>query len=55
MSEKTGEGGIYPKHGGFEKLLSYQVAELLLDITALRKEAHRTRQPDARPDGTSRA
>lgn len=33
MSEKTGDGGIYPKHGGFEKLLSYQVAELLYDIT----------------------
>ena len=33
MAEKTGDGGIYPKHGGFEKLLSYQVAELLYDIT----------------------
>ncbi|QQR87506.1 MAG: four helix bundle protein [Flavobacteriales bacterium] len=40
MSEKTGEGGIYPKHGGFEKLLSYQVAELLLDITARFVQKH---------------
>lgn len=33
MSDKTGESGLYPKHGGFEKLLSHQVAELLEDIT----------------------
>lgn len=33
MSDKTGDSDIYPRHGGFEKLLSYQVAELLYDIT----------------------
>ena len=33
MSEKTGDSDIFRKHGGFEKLLSYQVAELLYDIT----------------------
>lgn len=33
MSDKTGDTGIYPRHGGFEKLLSYQVAEMLYDIT----------------------
>lgn len=33
MPDKTGDSGIYPKHGGFEKLLSYQVAEMLYDIT----------------------
>lgn len=40
MSEKTGDGGIYPKHGGFEKLLSYQVAELLYDITVRFTKRH---------------
>ncbi len=34
MSDKSGERNLFPKNGGFEKLLSYQVAELLLDITA---------------------
>jgi four helix bundle suffix protein len=33
MSDKTGDSGLFPKHGGFEKLLSHQVAELLEDIT----------------------
>ncbi|MBL7965001.1 MAG: hypothetical protein JNM31_14300 [Flavobacteriales bacterium] len=33
MSDRTGDSEIYRKHGGFEKLLSYQVAELLYDIT----------------------
>jgi four helix bundle suffix protein len=40
MSDKTGDDGIYPKHGGFEKLLSYQVAELLYDITVRFIEKH---------------
>ena len=34
MAPKTGDTGIFPKHGGFEKLRSYQLAELLHDITA---------------------
>jgi len=33
MPDRTGDSDIYQKHGGFEKLLSYQVAELLYDIT----------------------
>ncbi len=33
MPDRTGDSDIYRKHGGFEKLLSYQVAELLYDIT----------------------
>jgi four helix bundle suffix protein len=33
MAEKTGDSNVFGKHGGFEKLLSYQVAELLHDIT----------------------
>jgi four helix bundle suffix protein len=33
MSDRTGDSEIYRGHGGFEKLLSYQVAELLYDIT----------------------
>ena len=33
MAEKTGDGGIYPKHGGFGEAADYQVAELLYDIT----------------------
>lgn len=33
MSDKTGDSAVFGKHGGFEKLLSYQVAELLFDIT----------------------
>jgi four helix bundle suffix protein len=33
MADKTGDSNVFGKHGGFEKLLSYQVAELLEDIT----------------------
>ena len=33
MPDRTGDSDIFRKHGGFEKLLSYQVAELLYDIT----------------------
>ncbi len=33
MSDNTGDSKIFGKHGGFEKLLSYQAAELLYDIT----------------------
>ena len=40
MSDQTGNTGIYPKHGGFEKLLSYQVAELLYDMTVRFVQKH---------------
>jgi four helix bundle suffix protein len=40
MPDRTGDGGIYPKHGGFEKLVSYQVAELLHDITVRFVQKH---------------
>ena len=33
MPPKTGDSGLFPKHGGYKKLLSYQVAEMLYDIT----------------------
>lgn len=31
--QTTAEGGLIPKHGGFRKLKSFQVAQLLYDVT----------------------
>lgn len=33
MAEHPPNSNVYPKHGGYEKLLSHQVAELTLDVT----------------------
>ncbi|MBK7101894.1 MAG: four helix bundle protein [Flavobacteriales bacterium] len=33
MAERPPNSDIYPKHGGFEKLVSHQMAELLEDVT----------------------
>jgi four helix bundle suffix protein len=33
MAEHPPNSNVFPKHGGFEKLLSHQIAELTLDVT----------------------
>ena len=40
MSERLSDSDVFPKHGGFEKLLSYQVAEMLYDITVRFAQKH---------------
>ncbi len=55
MPERQPNSKVFPKSGGFEKLKSYQVAELLYDVTVRFVKRNRTRQPYQGPNGAGGA
>ena len=46
---------LLPKHGGYRKLKSFQVARLIYDLTVRFDPLYRKAQPDPRPDGAGGA